>query len=235
MCVWSVEIKHIARTGFFAAVLLLATSCASIERLAIPDKQLLWPELSQSGTENNLSHAIWDQFLLQHTQVDDQGVVRLNYAGVSAREHQGLKTYIAGLSAFDSASLTRNAQLAYWVNLYNALTVDVVLDNYPVDSIRKIRDGPFDLGPWNDKRLTLHGRAVSLHDIEHGIVRPLWSDTPEVHYLLNCASIGCPNLSQRAYTGDTINLHLREAAVAYINDPGRGAFFRDDEALVVSR
>lgn len=220
--------------GVFLPMLLLG-GCASIERLAIPEKSLVQSELAQSGDRDSVSHEDWDSFLEQHTHRDQNGVVRIDYGGVSNEEHQSLKRYIKTMSAVRTTDLTKNAQLAFWINLYNAVTVDVILDNYPVASIRDIRDGVLDLGPWEDKRLEVNGQALSLHDIEHGVVRPLWSDAPETHYLLNCASVGCPNLPHRAYTGENIEETLFEAAAAYINDSQRGVFFTDKGRLVVSK
>ncbi len=77
----------------------------------------------------------------------------------------------------------------------------------------------FDLGPWEDKRLNVNGNPLSLHDIEHGIVRPLWANEPRIHYILNCAAAGCPNLGQKAYTGANIQRSLHDAAIAFVNDP----------------
>ncbi|MDP5071060.1 MAG: DUF547 domain-containing protein [Congregibacter sp.] len=224
----------VATQILLAALLLLLGGCASVERLAIPDKILLSTNFAQSGTEDSVSHATLSRFLGLYTRKDDQGVVRLDYASVSTAEHRQLKAYIAGLVKVDTRVLTRNAQLAYWANLYNAVTADVVLDHYPVESIRNIKDGAFDLGPWEEKRLMLHGRPTSLHDIEHGIVRALWRDTPEIHYILNCASIGCPNLPQSAYSGDSIQRVMQEAAMAFVNDPHRGVSI-DNNRLRISK
>lgn len=216
-------------------LMMLLGGCASIERLAIPDKSLVQAELAKSGAEDSVSHKAWDSFLARHVRRDSQGVARLNYGGVSTEEQQSLKRYIEAMSTVTTAELTQDAQLAYWINFYNALTVDVVLDNYPVASIREIRDSVLDLGPWEDKRIEINGQALSLHDIEHGVVRPLWSDAPEAHYLLNCASVGCPNLPGRAYTGQNIQEMLRSAATEYVNDAQRGAFFDGRGRLLVSK
>lgn len=213
---------------------LLLIGCASVERLAIPKAQLQDISLQQSGVEEAVNHAIWNAFLAAHTKLDHQGINRVSYANVSPSDHQALKIYIQNLSAIDSKTLSRNTQLAYWVNLYNAQTVDVVLDHYPVNSIREIKDGFFDLGPWEDKRLNIQGKALSLHDIEHGIIRPLWHDTPEVHYLLNCGAAGCPNLSLKAYQPETIEQAMIMAATAYVNNP-RGVTMFDDDSVALSK
>ncbi len=133
------------------------------------------------------------------------------------------------MQAIDITQYPRDEQFAYWVNLYNAATVDVIIDNYPLESIRDI--GLIGQGPWKDKILTVSGKPLSLDDIEHGILRPIWKDV-RIHYAVNCASIGCPNLANRAYTGQALEEMLDEAATAYINHP-RG-FARVEGKLVAS-
>ncbi|MEO0914732.1 MAG: DUF547 domain-containing protein, partial [Pseudomonadota bacterium] len=119
------------------------------------------------------------------------------------------------------ASLTAAAAFAYWVNLYNAVTVQVVLQSYPVNSIRDIGGGLFSAGPWRTKLVRVAGQDLSLDDIEHGILRPVWGDA-RVHYAVNCASIGCPNLANRAYSARRLGAMLDEGARTYVNHP-RGA------------
>jgi hypothetical protein len=217
------------------SVLVLLGGCASIERVAIPKKQLLDPRFTEIGSATYVDHEAWNRFLRIYTVENKDGDVRVRYAAVTPADQQDLKAYIAGLSRLDKGTLTRGAQLAYWSNLYNAKTIDVVLDHYPVDSIRKIKDGVLDLGPWENKSLTIAGRPTSLHDIEHGIVRPLWSDTPEIHYILNCAAAGCPNLSRQAYTADNIEAHMSRAATEYVNDPAHGVRINAKGHVYVSK
>lgn len=95
-----------------------------------------------------------------------------------------------------------------------------------------ISPGLFSFGPWDKKLLTIEGEAVSLNDIEHRILRPLWRD-PRIHYALNCASLGCPNLDAKAFSARDMNARLDAAARAFINHP-RGARFEDGELVVSS-
>ena len=199
--------------------LFALTACASVERIAIPKSKLADPSFQTAGQVAKVNHATWNRFLKANTVKDNAGIVRVKYADVTPAQKQGLKQYIKKLSSTDHTKLSKDAQLAYWANLYNAQTVDVILDNYPVESIRKIKDRPLDLGPWEDKRLNVNGKELSLHDIEHGIVRPLWNDEPRIHYILNCAAAGCPNLAQKAYTAQNVQQSLHDAAIAYVNDP----------------
>ena len=177
-------------------------------------------------------HAAFDALVARRARNSRDGVVRVDYAGwsASAADRAALTAYIAALSRRDPLSLTRPEQFAYWANLYNAVTVDVVLDNWPVRSIREIRSG-LRPGPWRRKLVTVGGVDLSLDDIEHEILRKGWTE-PRVHYAVNCASIGCPNLPLRAFRGATLGPALDAAARAYINSP-RGVRF-DGEVLVVS-
>ena len=122
------------------------------------------------------------------------------------------------MQAVAVSGLARDEQFSYWVNLYNALTIDVVLDHYPVDSIRDIDISPglFADGPWGRALVEIEGRPVSLDDIEHRILRPIWRD-PRIHYAVNCASIGCPNLATTAFIPGDAERLLDEGAAAFVN------------------
>jgi len=132
------------------------------------------------------------------------------------------------------SKLNRPEQQAYWINLYNALTVQVVLDHYPVETIRDIDISPglFSDGPWGKKLVTIEAEPVSLDDIEHRILRPIWRD-PRIHYAVNCASVGCPDLLARAYRTDDMDQTLTANAVAYINS-ARGVALKGGEVSVSS-
>ena len=212
----------------------ILSGCATIERAAIPKSKLISPELQKSGAQSQISHQAWTDFLQKYTQVGSDGIVRVDYAAVNPQDKQALDAYIKTLGDRDASQFTRNAQLAYWINLYNALTVSVILEHYPVDSIRDIKKGLLDVGPWDEKRIVAGGRELSLYDIENGIVRPAWPDDPRTHYALNCAAIGCPNLAQTAYTAANVAQRLQENASLYIND-SRGVSVSDDGELTVSK
>jgi hypothetical protein len=153
------------------------------------------------------------------------GVNRVNYGSWKghASDHARLKRYIADLELRLPSRMGRPQAFAYWSNLYNAVTLDVVLDRYPISSIRQISStGFFDPkaygGPWRTKRVKVEGRDYSLDDIEHGVLRPTFRD-PRVHYAVNCASIGCPNLQPKAWSALSLEADLEAAARAFINHP----------------
>jgi len=128
---------------------------------------------------------------------------------------------------------SRPTQFAYWVNMYNALTITVILDNYPVESIRDIdTSGLFKNGPWGAELITVEGETLTLDDIEHRILRPIWKD-PRIHYAVNCASVGCPNLNKNAFTAANYDEMLEDGARKYINNE-RGFFVEDGDLIVSS-
>lgn len=186
----------------------------------------LWPRWQTSSAINAITvdHAPWDRLLKKYLVTDHpSGSNRFRYGDVTAADRQALDTYLTELQQVKVSSLNRNEQQAYWVNLYNALTVQVVLNHYPVKSIMDIDISPgfFSNGPWDAKLLNIEGEEVSLNDIEHRILRPIFKDN-RLHYALNCASIGCPNLQPLAYTTDNMEELLEKSAREYINNP-RGA------------
>ncbi len=225
----------------FALVLLTTLSqsqeaaASFIEAWLAPDAHL-WPrwEAHDPASAKQPDHGPWDRWLHDNVTVDDQGLNRIAYGSVTPANRATLKRYIADLSAFPVSSLSRDAQLAYWINLYNAATVDLVLDHYPVTSIRDIKISPgfFAFGPWDKKLLTVEAESLSLNDIEHRILRPIWHD-PRIHYAVNCASVGCPNLQTTAFTTDNAEALLEAAARSYINSP-RGVEIVNGKLLLSS-
>ena len=206
------------RVGFFAFLCsLLVTDFA----MAAPKAELwdYWLTHDPKSTQS-VDHTAWDRFLKTYVVKGNNGVNLVNYGGVSKADRQALNSYIQQLSKTAVARLNRVEQRALWINLYNALTLQVILDHYPVASIRDIDISPglFASGPWGKKLLRIDGEEVSLDDIEHRILRPIWQD-PRVHYAVNCASIGCPNLQPEAFTAENTERLLDKGAREYINHP----------------
>lgn len=167
-----------------------------------------------------IDHSDWGRFLDRYLVVAEDGINRLRYGAVDEHGLRLLTGYLGLLAAQSVSSLRRAEQRAYWINLYNALTVKVVLDHFPVTSIRDIAISPgwFSVGPWAAKQVTIEGVSLSLNDIEHRILRPIWPD-PRGHYAVNCASIGCPNLQPEPFTSANLEPLLERAARTYINHP----------------
>ncbi len=162
-----------------------------------------------------IDHSVWNAFLAQYVRHGVDGINRVAYGQVPAG---ALQADVARLEAVRIDDYARPEQRAYWMDLYNEETVVLVLAHYPVASIRDIDGGLFRHGPWDEKVLTVEGRALSLNDIEHRILRPIWRD-PLTHYGLNCASLGCPNLMMTAFTGADVAAMLAANARDYVNNP----------------
>ena len=197
----------------------------------------LWSRFEKNNPESaaEVDHGLWGEFLARYLITDHpSGISRVRYSAVEPTDRQKLADYVKRLQAVEVDSLNRAAQKAYWINFYNALTVKVVLDHYPVKSIRDIDISPglFSNGPWDAKLVRVQGENVSLNDMEHRILRPIWKDN-RVHYAVNCASLGCPNLQPEPFTARNVESLLEKAAGEYINHP-RGARFEGDRLVVSS-
>jgi hypothetical protein len=185
----------------------------------------LWPFWLAANEKSQLvfDFSPWQKLLDQYLVERPTGINLFRYGAVSPADKKRLTDYLAQQTRLDPRQYSRAEQKAYWINLYNALTVKLILDNYPVKSITKL-GGWFSFGPWDQKLVTIAGQKVSLNDIEHRILRPIWKDN-RIHYAVNCASISCPNLAAQAYTAKTMNALLDQAARNYINSP-RGVEFK---------
>ncbi len=171
-----------------------------------------WDKHTQSA--QSIDHSQW-QTLLDTYLVERGEYTLFRYASVTGTDKQSLKTYISSLAEIDPRLYSQAEQYAYWVNLYNALTVDLILDNYPVKSITKL-GGLFSFGPWGNEIIEVAGKPLSLNDIEHRILRPIWQD-PRTHYAVNCASLGCPNLQAQAFTAENTEQLLEQSAQVFVN------------------
>ena len=202
---------------------------------AAPGSELLsaW-EASVETNAASIDHSAWQSILDTYLTSHPSGINRFDYAALKANAEDAAKLagYLTSLQELDPRHYSRQEQQAYWINFYNALTVRVVADAYPVDSIRDIYQGWLPLGPWDDVHAEVADTPLTLNNIEHGILRPIWRD-PRIHYAVNCASHGCPNLSPTVYTAANTEAQLEAGARAYINHP-RGASFVDDDFLLIS-
>ena len=157
--------------------------------------------------------------------VDASGNV--DYAGFKAA-HPKLKAYLKSLDSNPPEDAWRREDgLAYWINAYNAATLDLILDNYPLSSIKDLDGG----NPWDVKRVRLGGQVYSLNGIENDVIRPRYGDA-RIHFAVNCAAASCPPLRNEAYTGDRLEEQLGEQTRAFLNDDGFTEV--DGDAVTVS-
>lgn len=183
------------------------------------------PDLGYASERDTLYGSLLKNAVLP----DADGYNRVDYLNLVQRKAD-LDDVVRGFQAVSAQALSAREAKAFWINLYNATTLKVIVDHYPVASIKDIRlggGGLFGSGPWSAKLVTVDGRALSLDDIEHKILRKIFKD-PLVHYALNCASYSCPNLARIPYTGSNASALMRESAQAYVGHP-RGISIKGDE------
>ena len=191
------------RKLFFIIALLPFLSCAKSNETSLPE--MAYAKESKTISKV-IDHQKWHVLLQKH--VSAKGNV--NYPGFK-KDAQALRVYLDELSAnVPQKSWSRNAVLAYWINVYNAFTVKLILDNHPVKSIKDIKD------PWGKKFFILGTKKYSLEEIEHEILRKM--DDPRIHFAINCASFSCPNLSNEAFIDTKLEKQLDVAAKAFVND-----------------
>ncbi len=184
--------------------------------------------------EDDYDHQVFDTLLHRYVALGAQGMNRVDYGAwkSNAADLEKLDGYINDLQSVSPDALTRAARFAFWVNLYNAQTLRVVLAAYPVKTILLVRSSFLPIGPWWRKTLRVSGVKLSLHDIENRILRPGFAD-PRLHYALNCASTGCPVLRPKAWTALSLDAELDAAARTMINH-ARGVTIKNGK-LVLSR
>lgn len=212
-------------------LLMLVAIAAFAQRLELLER---WEAHDPSSTVT-VDHSLWTELLERYLDTEPRdGVYRFDYGGVTASDRALLDDYLMMLESTPVSTLNRTEQYAFWLNVYNAFTVELIVDNYPVDSIRDIDISPglFSNGPWGAALITVEGQPLTLDDVEHRILRPIWQD-PRIHYGVNCASIGCPNLQPLAFTSENLEEMLNEGARAYVNHP-RGASIERNRLTVSS-
>jgi len=220
------RVAYFARIIVAAGLLLMVPSASQAA-----DLHEMFDANEKHGA-GKVDHSAWGKLLGMFLHRGDDRLNRFDYEGLKKSDLPALRAYLQKLANVNPAGLTKPEQFAFWTNLYNAKTVEIVTTHYPVSSIRdiKLSFNPF-AGPWKAKVVKVRGQRLSLDDIEHRILRPVWND-PRVHYAVNCASVGCPNLASKAYTGERLEMMLNEGARAYVNS-SRGVHL-EDKRLVIS-
>ncbi|MEO0961722.1 MAG: DUF547 domain-containing protein [Pseudomonadota bacterium] len=222
-------------TALAAGLVLGLGGFRSFEANFAPSSDL-WPrwQTHDATSTATIDASAWDGLIKAYLRPDPDGVDVFDYAAVTAADRSVLQSFLAEMATLPISTYSRPEQMAYWLNLYNALTVEVILEHYPVKSIRDIDTSPgwFADGPWDQKLIRVENEDLTLNDIEHRILRPIWQDA-RIHYGVNCASIGCPDLQLDAFTGANLEAQLEAAARDYINDD-RGVSISGDEIQVSS-
>ena len=168
-----------------------------------------WSNLMTAQTTTENLHSGWNTLL--KTYVDADGNV--DYKNLKSCTPK-IAAYLAKLeNNAPNSTWSKNEKLAFYINLYNAATVKLILDNYPIKSIKKISK------PWDKKWIAVGDKTLSLGDIEHKVLRKM--QEPRIHFVINCASYSCPKLKNEAFVSSQIENQLEEATRSFINDPKR--------------
>ena len=183
-------------------------SCNLISSAGLDSKGLPTPDASQESVQDAdpvLDHSVWNNLLQKH--VSKNGMV--DYKGFKS-DRAKLDNYLKMLSSQEpTKDWSNNELLAYYINLYNAYTVDLILRNYPVKSIKDISS------PWTKEFIKVGDTEISLGGIENSILRKM--NEPRIHFAINCASISCPKLLNEAYTAAEIEEQLERVTREFIN------------------
>lgn len=171
------------------------------------------------GKGPGITHEEWTKLVKKH--VNAAGLV--DYKGF-IKDKAELQTYLDKLTANPPGeNWSREDKIAYWLNAYNAFTVKLIIDHYPLKSIKDL--GPkhqviFINTPWDKKFFTIGHSTMTLNRIEHRILRKIYKE-PRIHFALNCASLSCPKLRREAYEGSKLDEQLTDQAKQFMRDPSR--------------
>jgi hypothetical protein len=168
-------------------------------------------------------HHLFTTLLADHVR---NGLV--NYRALRADKR--LEHYCAQLAATDPDTIaSEKARLAFWINAYNAYTLKIICENYPVKSINELHGGGLIMGTilnttvWDKELVTINQKKTTLNTIEHKIIRPIFHD-PRIHFALVCAAKSCPPLRAEAYEGDILDQQLDDQGKTFLNNPSWNAF-----------
>lgn len=177
--------------------------------------------LSSTLLSQNIEHPAWDAFLKEYVANNGQ----VNYKTIAANKGQ-LNSYLNELVKNQPQSnWSNNEKMAYYINAYNAYTIKLIVDNYPLKSIKDIPS------PWDKKFIPLNGKLESLNHIEHDILRKMGD--ARIHFAINCASVSCPKLLNEAFTSENLNEQLDEVATDFINNPQKNKLYKN--AISISK
>lgn len=174
------------------------------QNLAIPKKK----QVKDPNTQTVFTHTLFDRLLSKHVNTNG----RVSYRGF-LKDKDVLNTYISSLATQKLSDKTKKQQLAFWINAYNACTIQLILNNYPVKSITEIASGK----PWTTVKFKIANQSLTLDQIENEIIRPQFKE-PRIHFAVNCAAISCPPLLNEAYTANKLEQQLEKQTQKFINN-----------------
>lgn len=209
------------RSWLLVSILLLVLGIV-MNKAQAASKSELWERWQKqvAASAQKIDHGAWDAFLKKFVARDPSGINRVRYQATGPADFKNLQDYLRSMEAVAISNYSRNEQRAFWINVYNALTVDLILSRFPVASIRDINISPgiASRGPWGAKLFAVENEKLSLDDIQHRILRPIWKDN-RIHYALSWATLGGPNFQPLAFTVENSEALLEKGAREFINHP----------------
>lgn len=191
----------------------------SLQLLIVPQAKALepdWSDYSQLLKEN-----------ISKGTINNTELMSVNYSAIK-NDHRYLKT-LDMIANFNTSNLaTKDERLAFYINAYNILAIKMVLDHWPVKSIKDI--GSLFSSVWKKEVGMINGRTTTLNEIEHEILRPMGE--PRIHMAIVCASVSCPDLRNEAYKASSLNKQLNEQSRLFLNNRGKGMFIKKDTVYV---
>ena len=234
-----IETGYRMRVVFIAVIIITAVLfVGNADARSAKLKPISFWETSDETSVKQVDHSAWQDILTAYLRTHSSDINKFDYAALkaNAKDTSKLVKYLNYLQKLDPRTYSRAEQKAYWINLYNALTVKLVVDAFPVDSIRDIcrnrAPGSECSGPWNEVHAKVAGQDLTLDNIENDILRPIWKDNL-IHYGLSCASYGCPDLYGTAFTAKNTETLLDTGARKYVNN-SRGVDFMEDDFIIIS-
>lgn len=179
-------------------------------------------------------HSVWNG-LLKNYVVDHGTYSEVRYRQIKQSASNTLNEYLQSLSAVSKSQFdgwSQAQRLAFLINAYNAFTVKLIVDHYPVNSIKDL--GGFFTSPWKIEFFTLFGEKTYLDHVEHDLIRGQDYHEPRIHFALVCASVGCPKLQNRAYTAQRLETMLESASETFLRDTTRNRYDAADNTLYLS-
>ena len=190
-----------------------------------------------SVQEFDQSHQTWTFFLQKFVRINGPAST-IDYKAIK-NDSKDLQEYIKsleGVSQDGFSGFSQHERLAFLINAYNAFTVKLIVDHYPVKSIKDIGERSISNptgSPWKTKFFNLLGEKRHLDNIEHDMIRKQFNE-PRIHFAVNCASVGCPALRNEAFIASQLDKQLEDAALDFISDKNRNRYNPETKQLELS-
>ena len=179
-------------------------------RLAWAQDVEMYFSASKPASTEVIMHEKFDQFLREWVLYGADGVGRFHYGEIVKSDKDALKSYLTQMAKIKITHYHRKEQLAYWLNLYNAVVINMVLQEYPIKTIKEASS------PWSSQKITVEGHGLSLDNIEHDIIRAIFQDF-RIHFAINSAAYGSGGVTKTAYTGKNLEMNLEQVTKDFLS------------------